>query len=87
MTSEELILCGVCVEEMFSTHQNEMSTTIVKPIPVQHNIYSTEACDIQWNLSNPDTLGTEESVLISEVSWVYIVHKHGIWDSKKCPVY
>ena len=22
----------------------------------------------QWNLSNPDTLGTEESVLISEVS-------------------
>ena len=26
--------------------------------------------DIQWNLSNPDTLGTEESVLklISEVS-------------------
>ena len=22
---------------------------------------------IQWNLSNPDTLGTEESVLISEV--------------------
>ena len=23
---------------------------------------------IQWNLSNPDTLGTEESVLISEVS-------------------
>ena len=24
---------------------------------------------IQWNLSNPDTLGTEKSVLISEVSW------------------
>ena len=24
---------------------------------------------IQWNLSNPDTLGKEESVLISEVSW------------------
>ena len=23
---------------------------------------------IQWNLSNPDTLGTEESVLVSEVS-------------------
>ena len=23
---------------------------------------------LQWNLSNPDTLGTEESVLISEVS-------------------
>ena len=23
---------------------------------------------VQWNLSNPDTLGTEESVLISEVS-------------------
>ena len=23
---------------------------------------------IQWNLSNPDTLGTEESVIISEVS-------------------
>ena len=26
---------------------------------------------IQWNLSNPDTLGTEESVLISEV-WLKI---------------
>ena len=25
-------------------------------------------CELQWNLSNPDTLGTEESVLISEVS-------------------
>ena len=25
--------------------------------------------ELQWNLSNPDTLGAEESVLISEVSW------------------
>ena len=24
--------------------------------------------DLQWNLSNPDTLGTEKSVLIREVS-------------------
>ena len=27
-----------------------------------------DAIYIQWKLSNPDTLGTEESVLISEVS-------------------
>ena len=25
---------------------------------------------VQWNLSNPDTLGAEESVLISEVSLI-----------------
>ena len=25
-------------------------------------------CGTKWNLSNPDTLGPEESVLISEVS-------------------
>ena len=31
-------------------------------------ILSPEKNEIQWNLSNPDTLGTEESVLISEVS-------------------
>ena len=31
--------------------------------------YTVSTCIyIQWNLSNPDTLGTEESVLISEVS-------------------
>ena len=31
-------------------------------VPYTHN------CTIQWNLSNPDNLETEESVLISEVS-------------------
>ena len=32
-------------------------------------LFEWSVCHIQWNLSNPDTLGTEESVLISEVSW------------------
>ena len=37
----------------------------------------TSLLSIQWNLSNPDTLGTEESVLISELSSFqgYIVYK------------
>ena len=44
---------------------------------------------VHWNISNPDTLGTEESVLISEVPWFQglLCTQHGIWDSKKCPVY
>ena len=33
-----------------------------------YQIYIIYIYTIQWNLSNPDTLGTEESVLISEVS-------------------
>ena len=42
---------------------------------------------IQWNLSNPDTLGTEKSVLIREVSlfqgYNYSKpHKNGIWAGK-----
>ena len=30
--------------------------------------YEEPVVHVQWNLSNPDTLRTEESVLISEVS-------------------
>ena len=30
-------------------------------------------CTCQWNLSNPDSFGTEESVLISEVSWFQVL--------------
>ena len=30
--------------------------------------FSTALCHIQWNLSNEDTIGTKESVLITEVS-------------------
>ena len=37
---------------------------------LSHWITCVIVCEVglQWNLSNPDTLGTEESVLISEVS-------------------
>ena len=45
---------------------------------------------IQWNLSNPDTLGTEGSVLISEVSWLVRccnVHKHGVSDRKRTSIH
>ena len=47
MTSKELILWGVSVKEMFSTHQNEMSTAIVKPIPVQHKV-SINVTTCRW---------------------------------------
>lgn len=50
-----------------------------------------------WNLlqysgihSGQDTLGKNESVLISEASWflrLNCAHKRGIWNSNKCPVY
>ena len=33
-----------------------------------HVVVATYWMELQWNLSNPDTLGAEESVLISEVS-------------------
>ena len=47
---------------------------------------------VQWNLSNPDTLGIEESVLISEVyilisGVVMYMNRQGAWDSQMCPVY
>ena len=32
-----------------------------------HDTRSLDVCFIQWNLSNPDTTGPEESVLIREV--------------------
>ena len=41
-----------------------MRTPLLRSIPyirVLHNI-------VQWNLSNPDTNGAEESVIVSEVS-------------------
>ena len=45
-----------------------------------------EKSGIQWNLSNPDTLGAEESVLIGVISGVelYTDLAFGI---AKCPVY
>ena len=46
--------------EVFSAYSfSEKSYAAVSPC---------QGYGIQWNLSNPDTLGTEESVLISEVS-------------------
>ena len=43
---------------------------------------------IQWDLSSMDTLGTEESVLISEADLRGCsVHKPGVWDSQMSPVY
>ena len=41
---------------------------------------------VQWNLSNPDTLGTEESVRCPDFRGCN-VHKQGVWDSQMCPVY
>ena len=40
---------------------------------------------IQWNPSNPDTIGPEESVLIREVSLFQGLNKHGTWGGRKCP--
>ena len=39
-------------------------------------VYDRVSLNIQWNLSNPYILGTEESVLISEVS-LFQVHNTG----------
>ena len=46
--------------------------------------------EIQWNLSIPDTNGTEEKVLFSEVSSVQrlkCMHKSGTWGGKGYPVF
>ena len=54
-----------------SWFQREMTLIQTKPQNTHTLSYTTSDTSfyIQWNLSNPDTLGTEESVLISEVSW------------------
>ena len=36
--------------------------------PLFYSAMATDQCYVQWNLYNPDTNGTEESVHISEVS-------------------
>ena len=45
---------------------------------------------VQWNLSNLDTLGTEESVLISTVRCPDFrdcnVHKQSVQETEVCPV-
>ena len=42
---------------------------------------------VQWNLSNPDTLGTEESAIISEVSPISggVIYTNRVFGT--CPVY
>ena len=61
-----------------------MRTPQLRSIPyirVLHNII------VQWNLSNPDTNGAEESVIVSEVSsfqrYARVVYT---WGGKRCPV-
>ena len=44
---------------------------------------------IQWNLSNPDTNGAEESVIVSEVSSfqrLKCMQECSTWGGKRCPV-
>ena len=54
-------------------------TVSEKAIEAVLTLYIILTC-IQWNLSNTDTIGTDESVLYSEVSGV-------IRDRQKFPVY
>ena len=61
-----------------------MWTPLLRSIPyirVLHNII------VQWNLSNPDTNGAEESVIVSEVS-SFQRHARVVytWGGKRCPV-
>ena len=43
---------------------------------------------VHWNLSNPDTLGTEVSLLVRCPDFRGCnVHKQGVWDSQRCPEY
>ena len=60
------------------THITLHASTTARPA----NIY------VQWNPSNPDTIGPEECVLIREVSLFQElkVHKHGTRGRRKCPV-
>ena len=49
-------------------------------------------CIVQWDLSNPDTLGdlgqTKVSLLVRCPDFRGCnVHKQSVWDSKMCPVY
>ena len=41
---------------------------------------------IQWNFSNQDTNGAEESAIVSEVSSFQRLSKSGTWGGKRCPV-
>ena len=41
---------------------------------------------MQWNISNPDTNGAEESVIVSEVSSFQRLSMSGTWGGKRCPV-
>ena len=63
-------MIGVAVER--EEEREEMSVSNSLQIDdgcrERHETLKIVCCvQLQWNLSNPDTLGTEESVLISEV--------------------
>ena len=49
--------------------------------------YCMYGCMIQWDLSNPDTNGAEESAIVSEVSSLQMhARVPGTWGGKRCPV-
>ena len=48
--------------------------------------YHTIHTVIQWNFSNQDTNGAEESAIVSEVSSFQRLSKSGTWGGKRCPV-
>ena len=61
---------------------------------VQHMVDTFTKCQkcqahtyiLQWTLSNPVTLGTEESILRCPDFRDSNVQKQGVWDSQTCPV-
>ena len=70
---------AVCVEGRTNRGARSCVTTVTRPSTSGASLHLFSKCRkkmngeihcicIQWNLSNLDTLGTEESVLISEVS-------------------
>ena len=48
-------------------------------------VHGLNLCTVEL-LSNPDTNGAEESVIVSEVSSFQRLSKRGTWGGKRCPV-
>ena len=49
-------------------------------------VHVSRVFEIQWDLSNPDTNGAEESVIVSEVSSFQRLSKGVTWGRERCPI-
>ena len=82
-----------CISQHQRPQHHDSSSELTPALPVytqtyidKHNMNTCTKC-IQLNISNLDTLGTEESVLISEVRVLISGVAMYIFGTDKCPVY